>query len=101
MLHKCNFSLWSRGKDSPFVEDRAFSCFAQATEGDFTVGKNKLNKVAEILAHNWVYLRVKPDTIAARYTCQQLGFNYDSLLDEEVDYLQLKVEEEIRLYECV
>ena len=82
------------------MNDMAFMCFAQATDGDFTVGQDKLNKVAEILAYNWVYLRVKPDTIAARYACQQLGFNYDSLLDEEVDYLQLKVEEEIRLYEC-
>ena len=46
MLHKCDFSLWARGQDSSFVEDRAFSCFAQATEGDFTVGKEKLNKVS-------------------------------------------------------
>lgn len=79
--------------------DMAFMCFAQATEGDFTVGQDKLNKVAEILAYNWVYMRVTPDTIAARYACQQLGFNYDSLLDEEVDYLKLRVEEEIRRYE--
>lgn len=81
------------------INDMAFSCFAQATEGDFTVGQSKLNKVAEILAYNWVYMRVTPDTISARYACQQLGFNYDSLLDEEVDYLQTRVEEEIRRYE--
>lgn len=80
--------------------DPTFMMYAAACEGDFTVGQDKLNKVAEILAYNWVYMRVTPDTIAARYVCQQLGFNYDSLLDEEVDYLKLRVEEEIRLYEC-
>lgn len=78
--------------------DMAFMCFAQATEGDFTVGQGKLNKVAEILAYNWVYMRVTPDTVAARYACQQLGFNYDSLLDEEVDYLAQRTEEEIKRY---
>lgn len=75
-----------------------FMMFAQASEGDFTVGQDKLNKVAEILAYNWAYMRVQPDTIAARYTCQQLGFNYDSLLSEEVDYLAQKTEEEIKRY---
>ena len=80
--------------------DMAFMCFAQATEGDFTVGQDKLNEVAKILAYDWVHMLVKPDTVAAQYVCRQLGFNYDSLLDEEVDYLKLRVEEEIRLYEC-
>ena len=98
MLHKCNFSIWSRGKDSSFVEDRAFSCFAQAQEGDFTVGKEKLDKVAEIMAYSWVYMRVHPDTVSARYVCQQQGFNYDNLLDQEVDYLSRKIEEEIDKY---
>lgn len=99
MSGNCPFSLHAPNSHG-FVEDRAFSCFAQAQEGDFTVGQNELNKVAEILAYNWVYMRVTPDTVAARYVCQQLGFNYDSLFDEEVDYLKLRVEEEIRLYEC-
>lgn len=77
--------------------DMAFMCFAQATEGDFTVGQNKLNKVAEILAHNWVTAKIDPnDPFVYRQICKLNGFNYDSLLDEEVDYLQLKVEEEIR-----
>ena len=35
----CRFSLWSPNDNGGFVEDRAFSCFAQAQEGDFTVGK--------------------------------------------------------------
>ena len=87
------------GRNLIVINDIAFSCYGQACEGDFTVGQNKLNKVAEILAYDWVYLRVTPDTIAARFVCQQQGFNYDSLLDEEVDYLQLKVEEEIKRYE--
>ena len=81
------------------MNDMAFMCFAQATEGDFTVGQNKLNRVAEILAYNWVYLRVTPDTVSAKYVCQQQGFNYNDLLDEEVDYLKTRVEEEIRRYE--
>lgn len=101
MLHKCNFSMWSQGQDSSFVADRAFSCYAQAKEGDFTVGKAKLDQTAEVLAYNWVYLRVNPnDMITVRYTCQKLGFEYDSLLDEEVDYLERKIEEAIRKYEC-
>ena len=98
MLHKCDFSLWARGQDSSFVEDRAFSCFAQATEGDFTVGKEKLDKVAEIMAYNWVYMRVYPDTTSAQYVCQQQGFNYNNLLDQEVDYLSRQIEDEINKY---
>lgn len=98
MLHKCDFSIWSRGKDSSFVEDRAFSCFAQAQEGDFTAGREKLNKVAEIMAYNWVYLKVYPDTISAQCVCQQQGFNYDNLLDQEVDYLSRQIEDEINKY---
>lgn len=78
--------------------DMAFMCFAQATEGDFTVGQEKLNKVAEIMAYNWVCMRVQPDTFTAKYVCQKLGFKYDDLLDEEVDYLQAKIEEEIQRY---
>ena len=98
MLHKCDFSIWAQGKDSSFVEDRAFSCFAQAQEGDFTVGKEKLDKVAEIMAYNWAYMKVHPDTISARYVCQQQGFNYDNLLDQEVDYLSHQIEDEINKY---
>ena len=98
MLHKCDFSIWAQGKDSSFVEDRAFSCFAQAQEGDFTVGKEKLDKVAEIMAYNWVYMKFYPDTIFARYVCQQQGFSYDNLLDQEVDYLSRQIEEEIVKY---
>ena len=79
-------------------EDMAFWCFAQAQEGDFTVGRKKLNKVAEIMAYDWVYMRVYPDTVAARYVCKQQGFSYDNLLDEEVDYLSRKIEEEIKRY---
>ena len=80
-------------------KDRAFSCSAQATEGDFTVGKGKLDQTAEVLAYNWVYLRVNPnDMITVRYTCQKLGFKYDDLLDEEVDYLERKTKEEISKY---
>lgn len=101
MLHKCNFSMWSQGQDSSFVEDRAFSCYAQAKEGDFTVGKAKLDQTAEVLAYNWVYLRINPnDMVTVHYTCQKLGFKYDDLLDEEVDYLERKIEEAIRNYEC-
>lgn len=94
----CGFSLWSPNDSGGFVEDRAFSCFAQAQEGDFTVGKEKLNQVAEIMAYKWVYMRVYPDTIAARYVCQQQGIRYDELLDQEVDYLARKTEEEIGKY---
>lgn len=80
------------------VEDMAFSCFAQAQEGDFTVGKNILDEVAEILAYDWFYLHMTPDTIAARYVLRQKGYRYDSLLDQEVDYLAEKVKEEMNKY---
>ena len=83
------------------IEDRAFSCFAQAQEGDFTIGRRILDEVAEILAYDWVYLRVTPDTIAARYVLRQKGYSYDSLLDQEVDYLAEKVKEEIDKYGAI
>lgn len=83
------------------INDMAFMCYAQAKEGDFTVGKAKLDKTAEVLAYNWVYLRINPnDMVTVRYTCQKFGFNYNNLLDEEVDYLERKIEEAIRNYEC-
>ena len=95
----CRFSLWSPNDNGGFVEDRAFSCFAQAQEGDFTVGKGKLDQTAEVLAYNWVYLRVNPnDMITVRYTCQKFGLKYDDLFDEEVDYLERKTKEEISKY---
>ena len=50
------------------------------------------------MAYNWVYMRVNPDTVSARYVCQQQGFNYDNLLDQEVDYLSRQIEEEIGKY---
>ena len=75
-----------------------FMMFAQATEGDFTVGQEKLNQVAQVLAYDWVYMRVYPDTISARYVCNKLGFSYDQLLSEEIDYLERKTEEEISKY---
>lgn len=80
------------------IEDMAFSCFAQAQEGDFTIGRNVLDDVAEILAYDWVYLRVTPDTTAARYVLRQKGYSYDSLLDQEVDYLAEKTREVINQY---
>ena len=99
MLHKCNFSIWSRGEDSSFIEDRAFSCYAQAKEGDFTVGKEKLDKIADLLAYNWIYLKIDPNNMAAvRHICKNFGFEYDELLDEEVEYLERAVEEKIRGY---
>ena len=97
MSGNCPFSLHAPNSYG-FVEDRAFSCFAQAQEGDFTVGKEKLNKVAEIMAYNWVYLKVYPDTPTIQYVCQRQGFNYDNLLDQEVDYLSRQIEEEINKY---
>lgn len=78
------------------INDMAFSCFAQATEGDFTVGQEKLNTVAEILAHNLVYSRVQPDTMAISYVCQTQGFNYNDLLSEEISYLKNRIKEEIK-----
>ena len=75
----------------------AFSCYAQACEGDFTVGRGKLDEVAAILADNWVCEGINPnDPIEYRAVCESVGFNYDDLLDEEIDYLAMKVEEEIR-----
>lgn len=83
------------------IEDTAFSCFAQAQEGDFTIGRDILDEVADILAYDWVNLSEVPDTAAARYILQQKGYSYDSLLDQEVDYLAEKVKEEIDKYESI
>ena len=81
--------------------DMAFMCYAQACEGDFTVGKAKLDQTAESLAFNWVYMRINPnDDAVVRCTCRRLGFDYDNLLNEEIDYLTRKTKEAIRNYEC-
>jgi hypothetical protein len=95
-----NFSLISPAGGGD-IENMAFSCYAQACEGDFTAGRAKLNSVAEILAYDWVYMKVQPDAIAARYICHRMGVNYDSLLSEEIDYLVAKTEEEIMKYAAV
>lgn len=96
-MNKNYFGLSAPGNGGD-IENMAFSCYAQACEGDFTAGRAKLNKVAEIMAYNWVYMKVQPDAIAARYVCHRMGVNYDSLLSEEVDYLSRKIEEEINKY---
>jgi hypothetical protein len=48
--------------------------------------------------YNWVYARTYPDTSAAKFVCQQMGFKYDNLLDQGIDYLSRKIEEEIDKY---
>ena len=81
------------------IDNMAFMCCAQATEGDFTAGRIKLNQVAQFLAYNWIYSGINPnDEGVVQQACQRFGFNFNILLSEEVDYLAKKVEEEIRLY---
>ena len=76
----------------------AFMCYAQACEGDFTVGQDKLDRVADTVAFNWIHRGLPPSDLEIMATCQNFGFNYSSLLDEEIDYLQAKVEEMIKYY---
>ena len=96
MKHDCAFTLSSPGG---LCDDAAFTCFAQATEGDFTYGRKKLNQIAEVLAYNWVFMRINPnDPVVYRSVCNQFGVQYDNLLNEEVDYLVARVEDEIKRY---
>lgn len=92
-INKDFFGLWSYNKNN--FSDMAFSCFAQATEGDFTIGKENLDIIAEALAYNWIHLQIIPNTEAAKNACKELGFDYNDLLDEEIDYLKEKIEKEL------
>lgn len=66
---------------------------AMATEGDLTVGREKLDAAAHLIANNYLQLDISPCYAAAVECCMSYGFNYDSLLEEEKDYLDKKVEE--------
>lgn len=70
---------------------------AMATEGDLSVGQNKLNDVASLITNNYLQLGIPPSYAAAVECCMSYGFNYDTLLEEEKDYLDKKVEELIKL----
>ena len=85
--------------DYGMIENMAFSCFAQATEGDLTVGQQTLNKAASTLAYNWVYNGKNPNNIdVCKSVCNQIGFDFDSLTNEEVDYLAKQTERKIGEY---
>ena len=80
-------------------EDMAVWCFAQASEGDFTVGKEKVDRVASNLAYNWVHSGINPNnTDVCREECWHQGFDFNILTYEEVEYLCRKIEEEIKRY---
>ena len=70
-----------------------FMMYAQACEGDFTVGKNALDYAARLLADGWIQRRENPNIPSNYYAaCNKAGFNYDNLLSEEIDYLSRTVE---------
>lgn len=64
-----------------------------ATEGDLTVGCSMLNTIAESIAKDYLESGVILNYSTATYYCNKYGVNYDSLLAEEKDYLDRKVEE--------
>lgn len=63
-----------------------------ATEGDLTVGRRKLDAVANQIANNYLQFNISPCYTEVVKYCVFYGFNYDSLLEEEKDYLDRKVE---------
>ena len=70
-----------------------FMMYAQACEGDFTVGKRALDYAARLLADGWIQRGENPNVPSNYYAaCNKAGFNYDILLSEEVDYLSRTVE---------
>lgn len=70
-----------------------FMMYAQACEGDFTVGTKALDYAAKLLADGWLQRNEDPNKPANYYAaCRQAGFNYDKLLSEEVDYLAREIE---------
>ena len=82
-----------------FFSNEALMMFAQATEVDFTVGKEKLDKVAHELAMGWIHEGKNPNnTYIAKEACEKFGFDFNILLCEEVDYLTEKIEKELDKY---
>lgn len=79
-----------------FFDNEALMMFAQATEGDFTVGKEKLDAVAHELAMGWLHEGKDPNnTYITKEACNKFGFDFNILLCEEVDYLADKIEKEL------
>ena len=74
-----------------------FMMYAQACEGDFTVGRTNLDYAARLLADGWINRRENPNSPSNYYAaCSKAGFEYDNLLSEEVNYLCKTVERMIQ-----
>lgn len=68
--------------------DEVFMMYAEAASGDFTAGQRNLKRAAAIIANNYHQYGLNPnDPNHYKSVCSSVGFNYDSLLNEEVDYL--------------
>lgn len=64
--------------------DPLFMMFAQASSGDFTYGHNALDEAAAYACNH---------NVSAQAACLALGLNYNSLLNEEKQYLENKIME--------
>lgn len=70
------------------TKNNVFWMQVQATEGDFTQKQKTLQNVASDLAYSWVNYKKNPNDWQVRnQACQKYGFDYDSLLYEEKQYL--------------
>lgn len=65
---------------------------AMATEGNLTTGQATLDGIACDIADDYVNFNIVPDYSQATKYCNAAGFRYDSLLEEEKDYLDRQVE---------
>lgn len=83
----CRFALWSPC-EREFVENRAFSCFAIHTQVLDDIANEMVRQARNGINVNDVDIQRK-----ISYNC---GMEYDDLTDEEIEYLETKINNKLR-----
>ena len=77
--------------------DKLFMLYAQACEGELTATKEQLDKISLCLANTYLLDSANPnDPRVYKRICKAYGVDFDSLADEEIEYIERKTEEFIK-----
>ena len=73
--------------------DNLFMLHAQACEGELTANKEQLDRISLCLANTYLLESANPnDPRVYKSICKAYGVDFDSLSDEEIEYIERKTE---------